>query len=65
MLLSRYPDNHFTGRAVARIFHGCQSPNYKAVIWGRCQLWRSHLKVDFNRIVNLANLELVKFKTNS
>ncbi|RZC35231.1 ATP-dependent DNA helicase Q4, partial [Asbolus verrucosus] len=34
-LISTYRDNNFTGRAVARIFHGIISPNYPAVIWGR------------------------------
>ncbi|GJQ84260.1 putative DNA helicase [Trypoxylus dichotomus] len=37
-LVTMYRDNVFTGRAVARIFHGIQSPNYPAVIWGRRQL---------------------------
>ncbi|XP_062542516.1 ATP-dependent DNA helicase Q4 [Armigeres subalbatus] len=62
-LISRYPENNFSGRAVARIFHGVQSPNYPAVIWFRCQFWRAHTTVDFNRIVRLANAEIVRMRT--
>ncbi|XP_062709328.1 ATP-dependent DNA helicase Q4-like [Aedes albopictus] len=62
-LIHRYPQNNFSGRAVARIFHGVQSPNYPAVIWFRCQFWRAHTCVDFNRIVRMANAELVRMQT--
>ncbi|KAJ8973797.1 hypothetical protein NQ317_002798 [Molorchus minor] len=34
-LICMYRDNTFTGRAVARILQGIQSPNYPATIWGR------------------------------
>lgn len=62
-MISRYPDNTFTGRSLARIFHGCQSPNFPAVMWGRCKYWRSHINVDFNRIVALANKAIVKMRS--
>lgn len=62
-MISRYPDNTFTGRTLARIFHGCQSPNFPAVMWSRCKYWRSHLNVDFNRIVTLANQAIVKMRS--
>lgn len=58
-----YPDNTFSGRTIARIFHGISSPNYPAVMWGRCKFWRAHSKTDFNRIVRLANAEIVKRRT--
>jgi len=58
-----YPDNTFTGRNIARIFHGIMSPNYPAVIWGRCKFWRAHVKVDFNRILQLANMAIIKRRT--
>ncbi|XP_060653687.1 ATP-dependent DNA helicase Q4 [Drosophila nasuta] len=62
-LINMYPDNTFSGRNIARIFHGITSPNYPAVMWGRCSYWRAHTKVDFNRILKLANLEIVKRRT--
>ncbi|XP_017074199.1 uncharacterized protein LOC108109904 [Drosophila eugracilis] len=62
-LINMYPDNTFSGRNIARIFHGIMSPNYPAVIWGRCKFWRAHVKVDFNRILQLANMAIVKRRT--
>ncbi|XP_055914736.1 uncharacterized protein LOC129947970 isoform X2 [Eupeodes corollae] len=62
-IINMYPDNTFTGRNIARIFHGIASPNFPAVIWGRCKYWRAHSKTDFNRIVKLANLIIVKMRT--
>lgn len=62
-MIARYPENNFTGRALARIFHGVQSPVYQAVIWSRCKYWREHIKTDFNRIVQLANKEILRIRT--
>ncbi|XP_032574574.1 ATP-dependent DNA helicase Q4 [Drosophila sechellia] len=62
-LINMYPDNTFSGRNIARIFHGIMSPNYPAVIWGRCKFWRAHVKVDFNRILQLANMAIIKRRT--
>lgn len=62
-MISRYPENNFTGRSLARIFHGVQSPVFPAVIWGRCKYWRAHLKTDFNHIVKLANAVILKLRT--
>ncbi|KRF84008.1 ATP-dependent DNA helicase Q4 [Drosophila virilis] len=62
-LINLYPDNTFSGRNIARLFHGISSPNYPAVMWGRCKYWRAHTKVDFNRILKLANMEIVKRRT--
>lgn len=59
-MISRYPENNFTGRSLARIFHGVQSPVFPAVIWSRCKYWRAHLKTDFNHIVKLANAVILK-----
>ncbi|XP_052896247.1 uncharacterized protein LOC128303356 [Anopheles moucheti] len=61
--ICRYPENNFTGRAIARLFHGVQSPNYSALIWSRSNFWRSYTKTDFNRIVRLANAEIVRMRT--
>lgn len=59
-MMARYPDNQFTGRTLARIFHGVASPVYPAQIWFRCNFWRTHTRVDFNRIVTLANAVIVR-----
>jgi ATP-dependent DNA helicase Q4 len=61
-LISTYRDNNFTGKAVARIFHGIMSPNYPAVIWGRCKYWRSHINVDFHTICKIATREILNFR---
>lgn len=61
-LVCMYRDNVFTGRAVARIFHGIQSPNYPAVIWGRCKFWRSHINVDFHSLCRIATQEILKMR---
>lgn len=60
-LINMYKDNNFTGRAIARIFQGIQSPNYPAVIWGRCKFWRSYLDTDFHAIVKIATREIIAF----
>lgn len=61
-MISMYRDNNFTARAIARIFHGIQSPNYPAVIWGRCKYWRAHLKSDFNAICKIATQEIIRMR---
>lgn len=61
-LVNLYRDNNFTGRAVARIFHGIQSPNYPAVMWGRCKYWRSHINDDFHTICKIATREILKMR---
>ncbi|XP_055373267.1 ATP-dependent DNA helicase Q4 [Condylostylus longicornis] len=61
-MIHMYPDNNFTGRSIARIFYGIASPNYPAVIWGRCKYWRVYMKVNFNRLVKLANDVIVRLR---
>lgn len=61
-MIFMYPDNTFSGRALARLFHGISSPCYPAVIWGRCKYWRAHMNVNFSRLVSLGNEELVKMR---
>uniref|UniRef100_A0A1B6C918 DNA 3'-5' helicase n=2 Tax=Clastoptera arizonana TaxID=38151 RepID=A0A1B6C918_9HEMI len=58
-LIRSYKDCNFTGRAVARIFHGIQSPNFPAVVWYRCHYWRQHLDQDFNLLCKIATRELL------
>lgn len=62
-MIALYPENNFTGRNIARIFHGVPSPVYPAQIWCRCKYWRGHVKTDFNLIVKLANSTIVKMRT--
>ncbi|XP_071649458.1 ATP-dependent DNA helicase Q4 [Temnothorax longispinosus] len=61
-LITRYRDTKFTGRAVARIFHGIQSPNYSALIWHRCRFWRLHVATDFNAICKIAAREILALR---
>lgn len=65
VLISSYRDTNFSARAIARIFHGIQSPNYPAVTWGRCRFWRSHLNCDFNSICQLAVQEILAMHVGS
>jgi ATP-dependent DNA helicase Q4 len=62
-MIQIYPENNFSGRSLARIFHGISSPCYPAVIWGRCKYWRSHLSEDFHRLVHIGNKAIIKMKT--
>lgn len=63
-LINMYPENNFTGRSVARIFHGIQSPKFPAVIWSRCKFWRKSIECDFNCIVKIANNIIVNMRCN-
>ncbi|KZC08279.1 ATP-dependent DNA helicase Q4 [Dufourea novaeangliae] len=58
-LVISYRDNNFNGRAVARIFHGIQSPNYPAYVWNKCRFWRAHLSRDFNVLCRIATREIL------
>ena len=62
-LVHSYPDNHFTGRSVARIFQGIESPRYPALTYGRDRrFWRQYIDVDFNELRLFAVRELARFK---
>ncbi|XP_012266249.2 uncharacterized protein LOC105691972 [Athalia rosae] len=61
-LVHCYRDSNFTGRAVARIFHGIQSPNYSALVWSRCKFWRAHLSVNFELICQIATREILAMR---
>ncbi|XP_064910736.1 ATP-dependent DNA helicase Q4 isoform X1 [Columba livia] len=53
-------DEMFTGRAIARIFHGIGSPCFPADIYGRDRrFWRKHLAFDFHRLIRLATEEIL------
>ncbi|XP_012058273.1 PREDICTED: ATP-dependent DNA helicase Q4 [Atta cephalotes] len=61
-LITCYRDTKFTGRAIARIFLGIQSPNYPALIWHRCRFWRIHIAADFNTIYKIAVREILALR---
>ncbi|XP_039755581.1 ATP-dependent DNA helicase Q4 [Pararge aegeria] len=61
-LIATYKDCKFTGRSIARIFQGIQSPNFPAIVWGRCKFWRSHLNEDFYGIVKIATQQIIQMK---
>uniref|UniRef100_H0X872 ATP-dependent DNA helicase Q4 n=1 Tax=Otolemur garnettii TaxID=30611 RepID=H0X872_OTOGA len=59
-LLILHPEEKFSGRAVARIFHGIGSPCYPAQVYGRdCRFWRKYLHLSFNALMRLATEELL------
>lgn len=61
-LISSYRDCTFTGRSIARIFQGISSPNYPAIVWGRCKFWRSHIHEDFYGIMKIATQQIIQLK---
>ncbi|XP_045495825.1 ATP-dependent DNA helicase Q4 [Colias croceus] len=61
-LIATYKDCKFTGRSIARIFQGISSPNYPALVWGRCKYWRSHLSEDFNGLIKIATQQIIQMK---
>lgn len=53
-------ESKVTGRAIARIFHGIDSPRYPARSWGPARrFWRCKLHLDFNAIRKIATEELI------
>ncbi|KAG7168893.1 uncharacterized protein LOC121866392 [Homarus americanus] len=61
--ISTHMDHQWTGRAVARVFHGIGSPNFPTEVWGRVRrFWRQHLNVAFNILVRLATQEILRCK---
>ncbi|OAD60032.1 ATP-dependent DNA helicase Q4 [Eufriesea mexicana] len=61
-LVLSYRDNNFTGRAVARIFHGIQSPNYPAYVWNKSRFWRAYLSYNFNTLCQIATREILALR---
>lgn len=56
--------NKLTGRAIARIFHGIDSLQYSAKIWGTVrQFWRLKLHIDFNLVRKVATEEILASRT--
>ncbi|XP_047993660.1 ATP-dependent DNA helicase Q4 [Leguminivora glycinivorella] len=63
-LIASYRDCSFNGRSIARIFQGISSPNFPAIVWGRCKFWRAHIHEDFYGIIRLATQQLIQMKNN-
>ena len=62
-LISIHREQSFTGRAVARIFHGISSPLFEAIMWGgQKRFWRRHMDVDFNVLCQLAKQKLLNMR---
>ncbi|XP_049874055.1 ATP-dependent DNA helicase Q4 [Pectinophora gossypiella] len=61
-LISSYKDCTFTGRSIAKIFQGISSPNYPAIVWGRCKFWRSHIHEDFYGLMKVATQQIIQMK---
>lgn len=58
--LSLWPEQRFSGRAVARVFHGIGSPCYPAQVYGRDQrFWRRYLHLSFHALQRLATEEVL------
>lgn len=58
-----HSDLWFTGRTIARIFHGIASPLFPAEVWGRqARFWRRHLDVDFNLLCQIATTKLLELR---
>ncbi|CAI8032574.1 ATP-dependent DNA helicase Q4 [Geodia barretti] len=54
-LMSIHSERNFSGRTIARIFHGIASPCFPAQVWAKQQrFWRRHLSVDFNTLCRIA-----------
>ncbi|XP_030596861.1 ATP-dependent DNA helicase Q4 isoform X2 [Archocentrus centrarchus] len=61
--LANRSDEKFSGRAVARIFHGIGSPCYPAQTYGKDRrYWRKYIQFDFNKLIRLATQEIIRFK---
>nr|XP_015212812.1 PREDICTED: ATP-dependent DNA helicase Q4 [Lepisosteus oculatus] len=61
--LSCHSDEKFSGRAVARVFHGIGSPCYPAQTFGKDRrFWRKYLHFDFNEIIRMATQEIIRTK---
>ena len=53
-----HSDSTFTGRAIARIFHGISSPKFPAHMWGSTPYWRKYMNAGFHIIRKMAEKEL-------
>ena len=62
-LTTIHSDHQFTGRTIARIFHGIASPLYPAEVWGRQhRFWRRHVCTNFNLLCQIATKKLLELR---
>lgn len=62
-LVTRFSEQDFTGRAVARIFHGITSPRFPALVWaGQRAFWRKHLHMEFNTLLRIATTNILQLR---
>ncbi|CAG4947741.1 unnamed protein product [Parnassius apollo] len=61
-LIATYKDCKFTGRSIARIFQGISSPNFPAIVWGKCKFWRTHIHEDFHGLTRIATQQIIQMK---
>ena len=61
-MVGTFSDTNFTGRAIARIFHGISSPCFPPQMWGRTRYWRLHLTDNFPQLCKIATAEILKLK---
>ena len=65
-LVSIHSDRSFSGRAIARIFHGIASPCFPAEVWSKQRrFWRRYLEVDFNLLCQLAIRKALELRTTA
>ncbi|XP_068127156.1 ATP-dependent DNA helicase Q4 isoform X2 [Hyperolius riggenbachi] len=63
LFLSIHQDERFSGRAIARIFHGIGSPCYPAQIYGKDRrFWRKYLHLDFNKVLQICKEEIIRMR---
>ncbi|ESN98669.1 hypothetical protein HELRODRAFT_94851 [Helobdella robusta] len=56
-------DHMLTGRCIARIFHGIDSPCFPTQVWSKVRrYWRCSLHIDFNIIRVTATQELINWR---
>jgi len=55
--------NRISGRAIARIFHGIESPRYPARTWGPARrFWRKLIHLDFNAVMKVCTREVINYR---
>ena len=55
-------ESKLNGLVIARIFHGIETPNYSAMVWGRNRnFWRAFLNISYETIVKIATEQLFNF----
>lgn len=56
------PGQKFTGKSIAKVFHGLPSPKFSALEWSRNTFWGRYKDVDFLELSKIATEELINAK---